>query len=622
MSLFTKLFLTISLIMGLFFSITVTYIIFVQSDLLTKKLNNKIEYNNKLYIKPVTQALYEMNNEMLLITLTALYGDEEITEITLRGINSIININLNNKTNNNKNLIINKSTLSFNSFNLGELKISYTKSIINEKIKRIKDNILQFSILLYFSLLITILPIIYSFIKPIKKLIAVTTEISSGNLDSQIDINRKDEIGLLANKFKLMQTSIKDQQLSLKKQIIFRELLMNTVNIPILIKDKKRKIIDCNSSFASFCGKNKSDIIGKNIQYLFGDKNTEETNSIDTELLKKGGSNYSTIKLPNAKNELRDIIIYKNTYKDIHNNVEWIVGSYFDITDINKAKEKIENFNIELKKKVYERTVELEESNHELEISLENLKQTQDKLIESEKMASLGGLVAGIAHELNTPIGIGITGSSHFLELTKDIIKKFENKDMSQNDFIEYTNDSYDLAHLIYLNLKKSNHLIKSFKQISVDQTSEEKRSFELKNYIDEILISINSVLRKRNIKVIVSAEESISLDSYPGAISQIITNLIFNSLNHAYEENEDGLIRIELTKEKKKIRIVYKDYGKGIKKENLNKIFDPFFTTNRNKGGTGLGLNIIYNIITTQLKGNISCDSQEGAGVKFIIDF
>ena len=622
MGLFTKLFLTISLIMGLFFSITVTYIIFVQSDLLTKKLNNKIEYNTKLYIKPVTQALYEMNNEMLLITLTALYGDEEITEITLRGINSIININLNNKTNNNKNLIINKSTLSFNSFNLGELKISYTKSIINEKIKRIKDNILQFSILLYFSLLITILPIIYSFIKPIKKLIAVTTEISSGNLDSQIDINRKDEIGLLANKFKLMQTSIKDQQLSLKKQIIFRELLMNTVNIPILIKDKKRKIIDCNSSFASFCGKNKSDIIGKNIQYLFGDKNTEETNSIDTELLKKGGSNYSTIKLPNAKNELRDIIIYKNTYKDIHNNVEWIVGSYFDITDINKAKEKIENFNIELKKKVYERTVELEESNHELEISLENLKQTQDKLIESEKMASLGGLVAGIAHELNTPIGIGITGSSHFLELTKDIIKKFENKDMSQNDFIEYTNDSYDLAHLIYLNLKKSNHLIKSFKQISVDQTSEEKRSFELKNYIDEILISINSVLRKRNIKVIVSAEESISLDSYPGAISQIITNLIFNSLNHAYEENEDGLIRIELSKEKKKIRIVYKDYGKGIKKENLNKIFDPFFTTNRNKGGTGLGLNIIYNIITTQLKGNISCDSQEGAGVKFIIDF
>jgi len=237
-SLFTKLFLTISLIMGLFFSIAVTYIIFVQSDLLTKKLNNKIEYNNNIYIKPVTQALYEMNNEMLLSTLTALYGDEEITEISLSGSNSIININLNNKKNNKKNLIISKSTLYFNTFDLGELKISYTKNIINEQIKRSKDNILQFSILLYLALLVTILPIIYGFIKPIKKLIAVTTEISSGNLDSQIDINRKDEIGLLANKFKLMQTSIKDQHISLKKQIAFRELLMNTVNIPILKKEK------------------------------------------------------------------------------------------------------------------------------------------------------------------------------------------------------------------------------------------------------------------------------------------------------------------------------------------------------------------------------------------------
>jgi len=608
--------------MGLFFSIAVTYIIFVQSDLLTKKLNNKIEYNNNIYIKPVTQALYEMNNEMLLSTLTALYGDEEITEISLSGSNSIININLNNKKNNKKNLIISKSTLYFNTFDLGELKISYTKNIINEKIKRTKDNILQFSILLYLALLVTILPIIYGFIKPIKKLIAVTTEISSGNLDSQIDINRKDEIGLLANKFKLMQTSIKDQHISLKKQIAFRELLMNTVNIPILIKDKKRKIIDCNTSFASFCGKSKDDIIGKDIQYLFGDKNVEGMNRIDTELLKKGGSNYTTIKLPNAKKDLRDIIVYKNTYNDVLNNVEWIVGTYFDITDINKAKEKIENFNIELKKKVYERTSELEESTHELEVSLENLKQTQDKLVESEKMASLGGLVAGVAHELNTPIGIGLTGSSHFLELTKDIIKKFENKDMSENDFKEYTDDSYDLAHLTYLNLKKSSHLIKSFKQISVDQTSEEKRSFELKNYINETLVSINSILKKRNIKVIVSADEEISLTSYPGAISQIITNLILNSLHHAYNENEEGLINIDLTKEKKKIRIVYKDDGKGIKKENLNKIFDPFFTTNRDKGGTGLGLNIIYNIIITQLKGRISCDSKEGSGVKFIIDF
>ena len=235
-------------------------------------------------------------------------------------------------------------------------------------------------------------------------------------------------------------------------------------------------------------------------------------------------------------------------------------------------------------------------------------------------MASLGGLVAGVAHEINTPIGIGLTGSSHFLELTQDIIRKFDNEDMTRNDFQEYTQNSLELANLIFSNLKRTNHLIKSFKQISVDQTSEEKRKFELKNYINEILISINSVIKKTKIKVIVKAENKIYLNSYPGAISQIITNLIFNSINHAYEDNEIGIITIDLKNENKKTIIVYKDDGKGIKKENLSKIFDPFFTTNRNKGGTGLGLNIIYNIITSQLKGSISCDSIENIGVKFII--
>ena len=262
----------------------------------------------------------------------------------------------------------------------------------------------------------------------------------------------------------------------------------------------------------------------------------------------------------------------------------------------------------------------LEDSNHELQVSLENLKKTQDKLVESEKMASLGGLVAGVAHEINTPIGIGLTGSSHFLELTQDIIRKFDNEDMTRSDFQEYTQNSLELANLIFSNLKRTNHLIKSFKQISVDQTSEEKRKFELKNYINEILISINSVIKKTKIKVIVNAENKIYLNSYPGAISQIITNLIFNSINHAYEDNEIGIITIDLKNENEKTIIVYKDDGKGIKKENLSKIFDPFFTTNRNKGGTGLGLNIIYNIITSQLKGSISCDSIENIGVKFII--
>ena len=310
-----------------------------------------------------------------------------------------------------------------------------------------------------------------------------------------------------------------------------------------------------------------------------------------------------------------------------------IIGMFFIILIIifyftkklATAKNAIELTNNKLHENIVELNNtkdELEDSNHELEVSLENLKQTQVKLIESEKMASLGGLVAGVAHEINTPVGIGLTGSTHFMDITKQIIEKFDNQEMTKSDFEEYTADSLELATLIYSNLDRTKELVNSFKQISVDQTSEQKRKFELKKYINKMLISINNVLKKRNIKVIVTSDEQIKLDSYPGAISQIITNLIFNSLNHGFDEDEIGTITIDLKKENEKTIIIYKDDGNGISKENITKIFDPFFTTNRDKGGTGLGLNIIYNIITTQLNGTITCTSTENFGVEFCIKF
>ncbi len=283
-------------------------------------------------------------------------------------------------------------------------------------------------------------------------------------------------------------------------------------------------------------------------------------------------------------------------------------------------KEELHQINHSLEEKVLERTSELENLNNKLEDTIYNLESTQNKLVESLKMASLGGLVAGVAHEINTPIGIGLTGSTHFLELTKNITAKFEKKEMSKNDFKEYSKDAMELANLIYSNLKKTNYLIKSFKQISVDQTSEEKREFKLNNYINEILISMNNVLKQTNITVIVKEDEEIFLNSYPGAFSQIFTNLIFNSLKHGYQKDDVGTIIIQLKKEKNKTLIIYTDDGKGIEKENLSKVFNPFFTTNRNDGGSGLGLNIIYNIVTSQLQGSISCESIINTGVKFTI--
>lgn len=265
---------------------------------------------------------------------------------------------------------------------------------------------------------------------------------------------------------------------------------------------------------------------------------------------------------------------------------------------------------------------ELEDSNTELEVSLENLKQAQNKLIESEKMASLGGLVAGVAHEVNTPLGVGLTGMSHFINTTNEIKDKYKKEEMSQKDFERYITDSLELANLIYSNLQRTASLIRSFKKVSVDQTSDERRIFNVKSYLEETLLSLKNILKKTQIKVEISGDDNLDIDSYPGVFAQIITNLIMNSTIHAFCEKKIGKISIECKEKDGHIFIIYKDNGKGIKKENLSKIFEPFFTTKRNKGGTGLGLNIVYNLVTSKLLGRIVCNSEENNGVEFIIEF
>jgi len=275
---------------------------------------------------------------------------------------------------------------------------------------------------------------------------------------------------------------------------------------------------------------------------------------------------------------------------------------------------------IEDKQLVSKKTLELEISNEELRATIENLKQTQKKLVEAEHMASLGMLAAGIAHEINTPIGVGLTGITHFDEITQEINQKYKNDDVSEKEFEEYLDTSTELSSMIIANMTRTTHILKSFKQVAVDQSSEIKRKFKVAEYIDEILLSINNVIKKTNVSFDISVDENLTIDSYPGAFSQIITNLILNAIKHAYDDTEQGTISIGAHVEDNILQVIFKDDGKGISKEDLPKIFDLFFTTQLNNGGTGLGLNIVYNIITSNLNGTIKCESFENKGTVFNI--
>lgn len=278
-----------------------------------------------------------------------------------------------------------------------------------------------------------------------------------------------------------------------------------------------------------------------------------------------------------------------------------------DITARKRAEEKITVLNHELGQTV-----------SELQNSLQMLQETQHQLIQSEKMAALGGLVAGVAHEINTPVGISVTAASLLDEKTKECAALFETQKMKRSDLENYLKLAQESSGMILSNLRRASDLINSFKQVAVDQTCEQPGVFNLRECIDNIVMTMRPTLRKTSHSVQVQCPENLELASYPGAIGQAISNLIINSLVHGFEAMKNGVISIDVHEQGNEVEICYHDNGKGIPEQHLEHVFEPFFTTKRNHGGTGLGLHILYNLVTQTLDGRISCENSPAGGALF----
>ncbi len=287
-----------------------------------------------------------------------------------------------------------------------------------------------------------------------------------------------------------------------------------------------------------------------------------------------------------------------------------------------RAERALHKFSDQLEERVSARTEELATANKQLRHTLSVLRQTQDQLVQSEKMAALGGLVAGLAHEINTPIGNGVTAVSFMEQKQADLAKKYQLNSLKKSDMEEFISINSEALTLIRLNLAKAVGLIQSFKKVAIDQSTEECRSFRMCEYIDDILMSLKPKLKHTGHNIIVDCDKDIVIDSYPSAISQIVTNLVLNSLTHAYEGSQQGSIKIAVIDTGDNIQLWYSDDGKGIAPALHKKIFEPFYTTKRGQGGTGLGLHIVYNIVTQKLNGTIKVDSAVGKGTQFLIIF
>jgi signal transduction histidine kinase len=278
----------------------------------------------------------------------------------------------------------------------------------------------------------------------------------------------------------------------------------------------------------------------------------------------------------------------------------------------------------ELEHKVEMRTEALLQKNEELNHTLVSLKQMQTQLVESEKLASLGQLVAGVAHEINTPVGVGVTGASTLAEETEKIVSMYQDGSMRRSDLDSYVATAATISKLLLSNMERAAVLIQSFKEVAIDQTSEERRTFRLKAYIEDVLLNLRPMLRKTGHEVTVDCAETIEIDTYPGALSQVLTNFVMNALLHAFDQSSTpGMMSVAVREpESSSIELRFSDNGKGIPEDVLPRIFDPFFTTTRGRGGSGLGLNIVHNLVTGSLQGQISVESKVGSGTTFILNF
>jgi predicted ATPase/signal transduction histidine kinase len=268
----------------------------------------------------------------------------------------------------------------------------------------------------------------------------------------------------------------------------------------------------------------------------------------------------------------------------------------------------------QLEEKVAARTRELSDA-------LDDVQTMQHQMVESEKLAALGGLVAGMAHEINTPVGIAVTAASHLVDRTDELRAAWQAGAMKRSTLDKFVEGVEDAGRLILTNLERSNELVQSFKQVAVDQSSETRRIFVVREYLEDIIRSLRPSLKRAPHQIGIECDAALSITSYPGALAQVVTNLVMNSVVHGYDDGVSGRIRLQATAHDGGVRLRYSDDGRGIPDDVRQRIFDPFFTTRRSQGGSGLGLHIVYNLVTQRLGGTITVESAPGEGTHFTVD-
>ena len=397
--------------------------------------------------------------------------------------------------------------------------------------------------------------------------------------------------------------------------------IIDVVPHMIFVKNIQGKYLLANQSVADVYGKTVEEVVGLD-QYQLQHQNKKELKKFrkdDQEVINSGKPKIIPLEMfTDVGGKQRSFQTHKIpiTYA----GEKCVLGSVVDITLLAEAKNEVQQLNRDLEQKVKDRTHDLSFSNEKLKRTLEDLQQTQQHLIQAEKMSSLARLVAGLAHEINTPVGTALTGISSLSSLSQcfqaNCIQGIKKK-----EFESYCDNTLELCKVTQKNIEKAADLVKNFKQVSTDEFKEEKRLFNLKQYTLDTISYLKPKIKEKAISFEIDIDENLKMNSYPGTFGQLLNILILNSLTHAFPTTEKGGIYIKITIQKDKLFIYYSDNGKGIREQDLPHIFDPFYKSNLSSMGFGLGLHILYNLVSSSFNGTVECTSQIDKGVNFSIE-
>jgi PAS domain S-box-containing protein len=380
-------------------------------------------------------------------------------------------------------------------------------------------------------------------------------------------------------------------------------------------------IKDVNSAFEQLFQRSRASVLGMNTRNLEMYCNPEDRETLLQELRTNGDTAQHREVWMYRGDRTKVLIQFSGHVFELEDEQFGILACQ-DVTEKRLIEQEIRELNATLEDRVVERTEELQQANQELGTTLDALNQAHEELVNSEKLAALGALVAGISHELNTPIGNSLMVASALNDQTATLNDSYHsNSGIKRSTLESYLGDVGRASDILVRNLHRAADLVNSFKQVAIDQTSSQRRVFSLSEVVSEILLTLWPMIRKSSYTVEQSIPEDLTFDSYPGPLGQVLTNLINNALLHGFEGRTHGTIEIAARDNGDGlIELTIRDDGIGIPAANLNRIFDPFFTTKLGAGGSGLGLNITHNIVTGILGGRVRVQSALDVGTTFTL--